>query len=87
VQAADVGFAVGDGTAVALESADAVLMKSNPDDIELSRATLRKMRQNLLWALAYSVIAFPAAGVFHSPVTSPQLAARSPCRAVWCSSR
>ena len=67
---ADVGFAIGAGTDVAIESADVVLMKSDPYDvlgaIELSRATLRKMHQNLFWAVAYNVIAFPAAaGVFY----------------------
>ena len=66
---ADVGFAIGAGTDVAMESADVVLMKSDPYDvvgaIELSRATLRKMHQNLFWAVAYNVVAFPmAAGVF-----------------------
>ena len=63
---ADVGFAIGAGTDVALESADVVLMKSDPldvlDAIALSRVTLRKMHQNLFWAVAYNVVAFPAAG-------------------------
>ncbi|WP_238532572.1 heavy metal translocating P-type ATPase [Novosphingobium pentaromativorans] len=77
---ADVGFAIGAGTDVAMESADVVLMKSDPYDvvgaIELSRATLRKMHQNLFWAVAYNVIAFPAAaGVFYPLVISPELAA------------
>jgi P-type Cu2+ transporter len=77
---ADVGFAIGAGTDVAMESADVVLMKSDPYDvlgaIELSRATLRKMRQNLFWAVAYNVIAFPAAaGVFYPLVISPEVAA------------
>ena len=62
---ADVGFAIGPGTDVAMESADVVLMKSDPFDvlnaIALSRATLRKMHQNLIWAVAYNVVAFPAA--------------------------
>jgi len=65
---ADVGFAIGAGTDVAMESADIVLMKSDPFDvvgaIELSHATLRKMHQNLWWAVGYNVVAFPlAAGV------------------------
>ena len=77
---ANVGFAIGAGTDVAMESADVVLMKSDPYDIvgaiELSRATLRKMHQNLLWAVAYNVIAFPAAaGVFYPLVISPEVAA------------
>jgi P-type Cu2+ transporter len=77
---ANVGFAIGAGTDVAIESADVVLMKSDPYDvlgaIELSRATLRKMHQNLFWAVAYNVIAFPlAAGVFYPFVISPEVAA------------
>jgi Cu2+-exporting ATPase len=77
---ADVGFAIGAGTDVALESADVVLMKSDPYDvvgaIELSRATLRKMHQNLWWAVGYNIIAFPlAAGVFYPFLLSPEIAA------------
>ena len=77
---AEVGFAIGAGTDVAIESADVVLMKSDPYDvlgaIELSRATLRKMHQNLFWAVGYNVIAFPAAaGVFYPLVISPEVAA------------
>ena len=77
---ADVGFAIGAGTDVAMESADVVLMKSDPFDvvgaIELSRATLRKMHQNLWWAVAYNVVAFPlAAGVFYPFIISPEVAA------------
>jgi Cu2+-exporting ATPase len=65
---------------VAIESADVVLMKSDPYDvlgaIELSRATLRKMHLNLFWAVAYNVIAFPAAaGVFYPLMISPEVAA------------
>jgi Cu2+-exporting ATPase len=79
---ADVGFAIGAGTDVAMESADVVLMKSDPYDIvgaiELSRATVRKMHQNLWWAVAYNVIAFPlAAGVLYPFVLSPEVAALS----------
>ena len=79
---ADVGFAIGAGTDVAMESAQVVLMKSDPYDvvgaIELSRATLRKMHQNLWWAVGYNVIAFPvAAGVFYPFTLSPELAALS----------
>ncbi|KAA3644260.1 MAG: heavy metal translocating P-type ATPase [Chloroflexi bacterium] len=65
---ADVGIAIGSGTDVAVESAGLILVKSNPLDvvhiIELSRATYRKMIQNLIWATGYNVIALPlAAGV------------------------
>jgi len=79
---ADVGFAIGAGTDVAMESADVVLMKSDPYDvvgaIELSHATLRKMHQNLWWAVGYNVIAFPlAAGVLYPFVLSPEVAALS----------
>ena len=77
---ADVGFAIGAGTDVAMESADIVLMKSDPFDvvgaIELSHATLRKMHQNLWWAVGYNVIAFPlAAGVLYPFLLSPTIAA------------
>ncbi len=77
---ADVGFAIGAGTDVAMESADVVLMKSDPYDVvaatELSRLTLRKMHQNLWWAVGYNVIAFPvAAGVLYPLTISPELAA------------
>ena len=79
---ADVGFAIGAGTDVAMESAQVVLMKSDPFDvvgtIELSRATLRKMHQNLGWAVGYNLIAFPlAAGVFYPFTLSPEIAALS----------
>jgi Cu2+-exporting ATPase len=62
---ADVGVAIGAGTDVAVESAGIVLVRSDPRDvvraIELSRATYRKMVQNLLWATAYNLIAIPVA--------------------------
>ncbi len=81
---ANVGFAIGAGTGtdVAMESADVVLMKSDPYDIvgaiELSRATVRKMHQNLWWAVGYNTIAFPlAAGVLYPLVLSPEVAAIS----------
>jgi Cu2+-exporting ATPase len=66
---ADVGIAIGAGTDVAVESAGIVLVRSDPRDvvraIKLSRATYRKMVQNLLWATVYNVIAIPAAaGMF-----------------------
>ena len=77
---ADVGFAIGAGTDVAIESADVVLMKSDPYDVvgavELSHATLRKMHQNLWWAVGYNVVAFPlAAGVFYPFLLNPEIAA------------
>jgi Cu2+-exporting ATPase len=66
---ADVGIAIGAGTDVAIESAGVVLVRSDPRDvvgaIELSRATYRKMIQNLVWATAYNIVAIPvAAGLF-----------------------
>ncbi len=65
----DVGIAIGAGTDVAIESAGIVLVRSDPRDvvgaIELSRATYRKMIQNLVWATGYNLIAIPvAAGLF-----------------------
>jgi len=63
---ASVGIAIGAGTDVAIESAGIVLVRSDPRDvvgaIELSRATYRKMIQNLVWASAYNVLAIPIAG-------------------------
>ena len=65
---ADVGIAIGGGTDVAVESAGIILVKSNPLDvvkvIKLSQTSYRKMRQNLIWAAGYNVVAIPlAAGV------------------------
>ena len=74
---ADVGLAIGAGTDVAIESADIVLMKSNLVDavtaVELSRATIRNVKQNLFWAFFYNIICIPlAAGVFY-PIFHLQL--------------
>jgi P-type E1-E2 ATPase len=67
---ADIGIAIGAGTDVAIETAKIVLMKSDPADIvraiRLSKATVRKMKQNLAWASIYNVAAIPiAAGVLY----------------------
>lgn len=68
---ADVGIAIGAGTDIAIESADIVLMKSDLMDavtaIQLSRAVIRNIRQNLFWAFFYNSVGIPlAAGVFFS---------------------
>ena len=67
--AADIGVAIGAGTDIAIDAANVVLMKSNPDHIpdliKLSRFTLRNIHQNLFWAFFYNVLCIPlAAGVF-----------------------
>lgn len=79
----DVGIAIGSGTDVAMESADVVLMKSDIEDvvtaIELSKATIRNIKQNLFWAFFYNTAGIPlAAGVFYAlggPLMSPMFAA------------
>ena len=79
---ADLGIAIGAGTDVAIETADVILVKSNPLDVvnilKLSKATYRKMIQNLVWATAYNIIALPlAAGILYKQgiVISPALGA------------
>ncbi len=80
---ADLGIAIGAGTDVAIETADVVLMRSDPLDVPVAltigRGTLRKMRQNLGWAIGYNAIALPiAAGVFEPAfglVLRPEIAA------------
>jgi hypothetical protein len=82
---ADLGIAIGAGTDVAIETADIVLMRSDPLDVPIAlrigRGTLRKMRQNLGWAIGYNAIALPiAAGVFEPAfglVLRPEIAALS----------
>jgi Cu2+-exporting ATPase len=69
---ADVGIAIGSGTDVAVESAGIILVKSNPMDVvnvvELSRASYRKMIQNLWWAAGYNIVALPLAAGVLAPV-------------------
>jgi Cu2+-exporting ATPase len=81
---ADVGVAIGAGTVVAVEAGDIVLVRSDPRDvpriIKLSRASYRKMVQNLWWAAGYNIVAIPLAagvlvpwGVLLSPATGAAL--------------
>ena len=69
---AEVGIAIGAGTDVAVETADVVLMRSDPLDvataITISRGTVRKMRQNLAWAVGYNSLALPVAGGVFEPL-------------------
>jgi Cu+-exporting ATPase len=81
--AADVGIAIGGGTDVAVESADVVLVKNSLFDVvravNIGKATIRNVRQNLFWAFIYNTIGIPiAAGVLHlfgGPLLSPMIAA------------
>lgn len=80
---ADVGIAIGSGTDVAIESADVVLMRSDlmdvPTAVELSKSTIRNIKENLFWAFAYNIFGIPfAMGVvyaFGGPLLSPVIAA------------
>jgi Cu+-exporting ATPase len=80
---ADIGIAVGSGTDVAMESADIVLMRSDlmdvPAAIQLSKRTIRNIKQNLFWAFAYNTAGIPiAAGLLHlfgGPLLNPMIAA------------
>lgn len=79
---ADVGCAIGNGSDIAIESADIVLMKSDPRDVakavNLSRLTIKNIKQNLFWAFCYNSICIPVAAgllyVFGGPLLSPMLA-------------
>ena len=79
---AHIGMAIGNGTDVAIESADIVLMRSQLTDvataIQLSRATIRNIQQNLFWAFAYNIIGIPVAmgllHIFGGPLLNPMLA-------------
>jgi P-type Cu2+ transporter len=82
---ADLGIAIGAGTDVAIETADVVLMRSDPLDVptalRIGKGTLRKVRQNLGWAIGYNAVALPiAAGIFEPTfglVLRPEIAALS----------
>ena len=81
--AADIGIAIGTGTDVAIESADVVLMSGDVGGVvnafEISRRTMRNIRENLFWAFAYNTALIPVAAgvlyVFGGPLLSPMLAA------------
>lgn len=80
---ADIGIAIGNGTDVAIESADIVLMRSDildvPVAIDLSRRTIRNIKENLFWAFGYNILGIPVAmgllHIFGGPLMSPILAA------------
>ncbi len=80
---ADIGIAIGSGTDVAMESADIVLMRSDlmdvPTAVELSKETIKNIRENLFWAFAYNILGIPVAMgllyIFGGPLLSPVIAA------------
>lgn len=80
---ADIGIAIGSGTDVAMESADIVLMRSDlmdvPTAVELSKATIKNIKENLFWAFAYNTLGIPVAmGILHifgGPLLNPMFAA------------
>ena len=80
---AEIGIAIGSGTDVAIESADIVLMRSDLLDvvsaIQLSRATIKNIKENLFWAFGYNVIGIPfAMGILHlfgGPLLNPMIGA------------
>src|SRR5699024_12665422 len=69
---ADLGIVIGAGTDIAIETADVILVKSNPKDvvslIDLSKKTYRKMVQNLWWAAGYNILAIPLAAGVLAPI-------------------
>ncbi|PRR69769.1 heavy metal translocating P-type ATPase [Clostridium thermopalmarium] len=80
---ADIGIAIGSGTDVAMESADIVLMRSDlmdvPTAIQLSKSTIRNIKQNLFWAFGYNTLGIPVAMgvlyIFGGPLLNPMIAA------------
>jgi Cu+-exporting ATPase len=80
---ADVGLAMGGGTEIAIESAHAAILSNDPravaEGVELSRATLRTIKQNLFWAFAYNVVLVPlaAAGIVHPVFAAAAMGASS----------
>jgi Cu2+-exporting ATPase len=69
---ADLGIAVGAGTDVAIDSADVILVRSDPNDvvslISLSKSTYKKMKQNLWWAAGYNIVTIPLAAGVLAPI-------------------